>query len=368
MNKTNNVLLFLIFFLLVAILMLPTNIVFGVEGPFAEIREKMASLSEAEQESLQNLFISTQQIEELEKEAARMARDISIKNEEIEGLKVSIAEEEIAYSQTKEDLKQVLKSYQRMGTGTYLEIILNSDSLAMLLRRVNILRDLTRNTGKLMELLEDTQITLSTEKTNLAEKIRWLEENQQQLQASLTKKQQLREEQENYLASLKDKREYYQKNLADLQQNWDSVKTSIPAIIQELSKIIDEGNIPLEQLKITFNLTTIKGAIDEETFNNIISGNPLLPKIKFSFYPGRVEISMPDKELVLAGHFVIQEAHTIKFQVKEGSFYGIPLDPGAIEDLFLKGDLKFDLKLPMSNYILDSINTTEGSLELTIKS
>jgi len=162
-------------------LMLSTDKVLGQEGPFAEIREKMASITEAEQQSLETLFVSMQQIEEIEKEEERLTRDILIKNVEIEGLKASLVEQETAYINKKEDLQQVLKSYQRMGTGTYLEILLNSDSLAMLLRRVNVLRDLTRNTGKLMDFLEETQETLVEEKTKLGESIRVLEDKQLQL-------------------------------------------------------------------------------------------------------------------------------------------------------------------------------------------
>lgn len=366
MYKTKRISWVLIFGIFVASLMQPTGIVVGQEGPFAEMREKMASISETEQESLKSLFLLTQQIQEMEKEEEWMNRDIKAKSREIEDLKVTIAEEEVAYLNKREDLKQVLKSYQRMGTGTYLEIILKSDNLTMLLRRINTLRDLTRNTGKLMELLEETNATLLMEKTNLAEKIRVMEDNQQKLQKSLAKKQQLREDQENYLTSLKDKREVYQKDLANLQQNWDELKTSVPEIIQELSKIIDEGHIPLDEVRITFSLMTVKGAIDQKTINDLILEHPLLPKIEFSFYPSYVEIRMPDKDLVLSGEWVIQETHTIKFQVKEGRFYGIPLDPGAINDLFLKGDLKFNLKLPLSNYTLTTITTTDGSLELTI--
>jgi peptidoglycan hydrolase CwlO-like protein len=344
---------------------LPTGIVVGTEGPFAGIKEKMASISETERENLQNLFVLSQQIEEMEKDEERITRDIETKNGEIEGLKATIAGEEIAYTKKLEALKQVLKSYQRMGPGTYLETILNSDNLAMLLRRINTLRDLTRNTGKLMELLEESKAKLITEKTNLAERITLMEDKQNQLRESLTKKKQLIEDQEKYLASLKEKREYYQENLANLQQNWDELKTSIPVIIKELSNIIDEGNIPPEKLNISYNFTSISGSIDEKTLNDIISGHPLLPKIAFSLYPSNVEIGMPDKNLVLSGIFVIQESHTFKFQVKEGSFYGIPLDAGAIEDLFLKGDLVFNLK-PLSNFTINSIKMMDGYLELTI--
>ncbi|WP_156146269.1 hypothetical protein [Desulfosporosinus sp. I2] len=229
------------------------------------------------------------------------------------------------------------------------------------------MRDLTRNTQKLMELLEESKAKQLTEKENLAQKIASLEDNQKLLQESLTKKKQLIQDQEKYLTSLKEKRESYQENLSNLQLNWDELKTSVPVIIKELSRIIDEGYIPPEKLNISFNFMSIRGTIDEKTLNDLISEYPLLPKIVLKFYPNNVQISMPEENLVLSGNFVIQEAQALKFQVKEGSFYGMPLDAGAIEDLFLKGDLVFKLKLPMStNYRLNSIRTRDGSLELTI--
>jgi len=365
MYKTVNSKAFIISCLAIALatVILPTGLVVAQEGPFAGIKEKMASISETERDNLENLFVLGQQIKEMEKEEARITRDIETKNGEIEGLKIAIAGEEIAYSKKLADLKQVLRSYQRMGPGTYLEIILNSDNLAMLLRKINTLRDITRNTGKLMELLEESKVKQLSEKATLAEKVTLIEDNQKQIRESMTKKKQLIEDQERYLASLKEKREYYQDDLANLQMNWDELKNSVPMIIKELSRIIDEGYIPSD---ISYNFMSIKASVDEKTINEIISGYPSLPKIVFSFYPNRVEISMPEKNLLLSGVFVIQEEHTLKFQVKEGSFYGMPLDSGAIEDLFLKGDLVFNLKLPLSDYTINSIKTTAGNLEWTI--
>ncbi|GAB6154165.1 hypothetical protein JCM17380_29150 [Desulfosporosinus burensis] len=365
-HKTITLRLFLVSCLVIALAIIPTGIVVGQEGPFAGIKEKMASISETERENLENLFVLSQQIEEMEKEEERITSDIGTKNQEIESLRVSIAQEEVAYTKKTEDLKQVLKSYQRMGPGSYLEIILNSDNLAMLLKRINTLRDLTRNTGELMKLLEESKTRRLTEKANLAEKVRFTEENQKQLRESLAKKKQLIEDQEQYIASLKEEREYYQDNLKNLQQNWDELKTSVPVIIKELSSIIDGGNIPPEKLNIAYDFISIKGSIDEETLNQITSGHPLLPKLVFRFFTSHVEISMPDENLVLAGIFVIQAEHTLKFQVKEGSFYGMPLDTGAIEDLFLKGDLVFNIQLPLSSYTINSINSTDGYLELRI--
>jgi len=366
MSKINSLKILLVSSMIILIGILPTGIVVGQEGPFAGIKEKMAVISETERENLQKLFAMGQQIEELEKEEERITRDLEIKNRDVESLKVTIAEAEVAYTKKVDDLKQVLRSYQRMGPGTYLEIILNSDSLPTLLRRINTLRDFTRDTGKLMDSLEESKAKLSAEKTNLNEEIALMEKNQKQLRESLTMKKQLIEDQENYIASLKEKGETYKKDLANLQKNWDELKTSVPTIIKELSRIIDEGNIPPDKLNISYDFINIKGSIDEETINGLIAGHPLLPEIVFNFDPSNVQISIPEKDLVLSGVFVIQEAHTFKFQVQKGSFFGIPLDNGAIEDLFVRGDLVFNLKLPLSNYSINSIKTTDGYLELVI--
>lgn len=366
MYKTIKFILISYLTITLAIVILPKDIVVGQEGPFAGIKGKMANISDTERKNLQNLFVLEQQIKEIEKDEERITRDLETKTKEIESLKVTIAGEEIAYAKKLAALKQVFRSYQRIGSGTYLEVILSSDNLAMLLRRINTLRDLTRNTEKLMELLAESKTKQLTEKTNLAAKIKVMEDNQIQLRESLTKKKQLIEDQEKYLASLKEMREYYQEDLTNLQQNWDELKNSVPVIIKELSNIIDGGNIPSDKLHISYNFMSIKASIDEKTLNDLISGHPFLPKIEFSYYPNNVKISMPEKNLILSGMFIIQEEHTLKFQVKEGSFYGIPLDTGAIEDLFLKGNLMFNLKLPLSSYTINSIKTTEGYLELTI--
>ena len=165
---------------------------------------------------------------------------------------------------------------------------------------------------------------------------------------------------------MKEERKYYQEYLANIQQKWDELKTSFPETIKELSSIIEEEDFPPDKLNITYDFMSINGSIDEKTLNDIISGYPMLPKIIFNFYPSKVVMSMPEKNLILSGIFVIHEGHTLKFEPKEGSFFGIPLDSSAIEEFFQKGDLMFNLKLSLSSYTINSIKTTDGYLELTI--
>jgi len=335
--------------------------------PFSEIEEKLSGISEEEKEILQNLFTLAQEIELIEAEEKRFAQEIEAISEEIKGLEAVISDEEAAYENRKESLKRVLKSYQRMGPGSFVEIILESESLDEFLQRVNLLRDLTRNTGELLEQLEASRKKLSMEKAKLSEKLALMEKKQQQSKEALNKKLKLKTEKEEYLLSLRGEREYYQKQLADIEQVWNELKPLVSDVTKEFSHIIGAGNLPTDALKLTFSLFEIRGAIEDKVINKVVSEQSDLSDIVFEFHPGKAEISMPGKNLILSGTFIIQEGNILKFHAQEGSFFGMPLEPGSIEELFSEGDIALNLEPLLSGNVIHSLEIKEGYLELVSK-
>jgi len=334
------------------------------EDPFSEIKEKLDGISQQEREILQNLFVFTQEIELLEKEEREQSQEIETIKQDIRSLENSIAEGEVMYNRKRESLKQVLRSYQRMGPASFLEIILESESLSEFLHRVNILRDLTRSTGELLENIKTSEEKLMEDKQKLSLKLSLLEDRQKQAGEALREKMALKKEKEEYLASLKGEREYYQEYLNDLERVWGELKTLVSSVAKEFSRMIEEESLPVEALKLSFSLVEIRGAIDDKTINSVISKNSNLPEMIFSFHPGRVEISMPEKNLVLAGTFVIEEKRILKFQPHEGSFYGMPLKKGSLEELFSKGDMVLNLEPLLAGNEIHGLEIKEGYLEL----
>lgn len=332
-----------------------------------EIKEKMAGISDKEKDILQKLFIMVQEIEDAELIEKKKVLEIENINREIKGLEAKISDEESNYAKKKEDLKKVLQSYQRSGPGSYLEILLSSDNMTTFLLRINTLRDLTRNTGILLQSIESSKENLKSEKAKRSESLALMEVKLKESREALDKKVKLKDEMEKYLASLKEERDFYQKSVADIQQMWGGLKSLFPAIVSEFSKIIEEGKIPPDAFKTTFSLYGIKGSISEKAFNEIIADNPRIPKMEFDFYPGKVGISIPEKNLVLSGRFVITDGHTLKFVADKGSFYGMTLEAGAIGELFRDGYLILDLKSMLGSSTLSSIDILDGNLEFTIK-
>ncbi|MHB1392225.1 MAG: coiled-coil domain-containing protein [Clostridia bacterium] len=353
--------------IILAIMILSTSASAGQVDPFSEIKEKLSGISEKEKEILQNLFTLAQEMELMEAEEKELALGIDTVNQEIKNLETAIAEGELVYEKKHRSLEQVLKSYQRMGPGSYVDIILDSDNLGTFLQRVNILQDLTRNTGELLDQLEASGEKLSKEKAALSEKLALIKEKQEQLKGALAKKMKLKSEAENYLVSLKGEEEQYREQLAGIQQMWGELKPLFADAAKEFSRIIEEGSLPADALKITFSFFGIKGAIEDKVINEVVSKQSKLPEMTFAFHQGKVEISLPEKQLVLLGTFIILEGHILKFQAQEGSFFGMPLTPGSIEELFSEGDLVLNLEPLLAGNIVHSVEIKEGYLELVNK-
>jgi len=344
-----------------------TSIVVGQVEPPPGIQEKLIGISEEEKQVLQNLFTLAQEVAVLEIEEKELAQDIDKANQEIITIEAAIASEEANFAQKQEALKRVLKIYQKMGPGSYLEIIMDSDNLSTFLRKINTLRDLSRNTGKLLKMLDESKGKLSLEKVKLVEKLTLIKEKQVQSKEALANKLKLKKEEEVYLASLKEKSRFYQEHLSNIKGMIDELKPLIAKAAKEFTNIVSDGSLPEDALKMTISLFSIKGTIDQKTFNEIISKQPNLSLMVFTFNADEIEISIPEKNLVLSGAFIIQDQNIIKFQAEKGSFYGMSLEPGYIKELLSEEGIALDFRQLLGKNTLQYIELHEGYIELNVK-
>jgi peptidoglycan hydrolase CwlO-like protein len=354
--------------LILTLLLVPfsTNIKAEPVDFFPETQQKLAGLDLKEREILQKLFSQVQEIEAMEKEARGIADEIETVNKEIDGLQRLITEEESNYSKKKESLKKLLQSYQRMGPGSYLEIILKSEDLTDFLRRINTLREITRNTGDLLVQLEKSKKTLALEKTQLNQELASMEQKQAQLTRALTQEQKLRKVLEVDLASLSQEKIQYKGYLSDLEQKWDSLKPFFSKTAAQFTQMIEEGSLPTDAFQISFGLNGLIGSIQDRKLNEVLASYQELPKMVFSFQLDKVELSIPEYSLNLKGIFEIEDGDSLRFKVEEGSFLGMPLKSGAIEDLFREGDMNLSFKSLLNGFNLRYVKLGDRVLELSV--
>lgn len=336
------------------------------ESSTFQIEEKLDSISKEEKEILEILFSQIQEIEELERENNRLNLEIIDIEMDIKDLEKRIFSAEEGYEKNLMALERLFKSYQRMGAGSYLEIILESKSVQDFLRRMNLLKDLSRNSKELLDNIEKDKKNLEEEKEKLDFKLNELVEIQNTLEETLVKKQALVKENEDYLESLAGDRALYEERLGYLSLIMDELKTILREFTVEFAKVIESGNFPRDAVKETITLKGIKGTIEEKTFNHIIKNQKNLPYIEIKFKEDIIEMNVPEKQLYLSGSFIVENDSVLAFQPEEGTFFGMHLEKGTIEELFKEGNFLLDLEPLIGKAIVKSVTIKNGYLEMIV--
>lgn len=325
-----------------------------------------ASLPDTEREILAGLFTLRQEMDEQKRLQEMIQLELENLQQEILSLEKSLDGEKTAFEENRQLLKAVLRTYQKRGAASYLEFIMESTSLRSLLWRLNALRNLSRGTAALLAALKENTSTLEKQKTALSEKLLAMEEQQQQLDGALAKNSRLAGQLEQKLKALGSQREFYEAQLAAVQQAWSESKVFLSAATRELNRIIKEGNLPEEALAMRISLYGITGTINETTLNELLALHPILKDMVFGFSPGSAVLAVKDKNLLLIGSFVIVSGHTLQFQAQEGYFQGLPLEPSSLAELFAEAPLMLNLEAVLEDYILRSVEIGERSLRFEI--
>ncbi|NLO10151.1 MAG: hypothetical protein GX129_09855 [Clostridiales bacterium] len=370
MGKRLVKILILIIVLSVTILAKPYR-VSGEVKPIEEANEQLQGISEEEQKTLERLFILTQEIEEMEREEARITEEIKELNIEIDILDKSIIKEQESYDKNLLIMEQVLISYQRGGPASYLDILLKAENLTSFIKSLNLIKDISRNTGELLASIEESKQVLEEKRQSLADNMALLELKKEELKEPIEERKRLVKEQEDYLDSLSEEKELYQQHLDNVKLMWDNLKGLSSQIVDEFARIINEGHFTMEDLNLQFNFFSLKGSIHEDTFNRILNDNSTLSKIVFSFRQDSVRIEVPDNNLVLDGYFELEGASALLFVPRAGTFYGMSLEKESIGELFRNGPLLIDFEQVAGEMVtidikLNDVKTEDGYIRFTI--
>lgn len=353
--------------LIILLLIIFSTTAFGQADIFIETQEKLDAISDEERVILEKLYAMEQEIREIQGKEVAVSDEIEGIRDEVKGLEASILKEEKSYDKNRDVLKEALKSYQRMGPASFLEILLDADSLGGFLKRLGAIRDLSRNTEELMASLDESRRQLEIQKAGLNEKLSSLEDQQAQLKDLLAEITRVKNEQEVYLASLEGKRQTYEDALGEINRAWDELKPIFTVATSEFTRLAEEGNLPPKAVQMTNVRFHVKATIKEEDFNKIILENVNLPLVKFEFYEGRIKLRIPELRLVLFGNFKVEEVNTLKFFVEEGSFYELPLEKASMDELFEKGDLLLKLETLIGKSKVETVKPEEGQLVLIVR-
>lgn len=330
----------------------------------AEIDRQLQTLTEEERLVLEELFGILQNIEDLERQQAQLESDLLDAEARVEIIGQEIENQQALYNTQRDVMGEVLKSYQRRGPGSTIEIMLASSDFSDLIKRINLVRDMTRNTGELLDVLAEQQERLLAEQAALEYLLATIEQQRAALVELLEANLALKDDLEDRLAALEDERADYEERLSGLDQVWREATGAFSTFVAEFGRLMDSGGLPQEAITITFRFPDVVGSLGEEAFNQALRDSANIQGVDLRFRPDRIVVRIPDREFELSGTFDILEGHTLQFVAEEGTFYGIRLTDTAIQELFSDGLLELNLEPVLEGNTLRSVRIQEGLLEL----
>lgn len=364
-RNTGRFVIFTVIFTLVFMNVLPYH-TSGQVQPIDEVEGKLQEISEVEKAVLEDLFTLSQGIDEMESKEDQINELLQKLQSDIDTLSTRIEENQKSYELQREVLKKILVNYQKRGPASYLETFLSAGNLTTFLKSLNILKDMSKNSQELLESITEAKKLLEAEKHALAEKEVLVQNTKKELEKAITDMFALKKEQEKILVSLADQRNTFENELNYIENMWDEIKVLFANIIFYFNNIISQGNLPLDKLNIKIEFPKVRGTLTEEVLNEVLVNQPDLPAMYFHFHPDVIDVEVPDKQLSLKCHFIIEDKSSITFIIDEGSFYGMPLTQSSINELLQNGALKLNFKEILGSVIVDSAETFEGYLEFVI--
>jgi len=329
-----------------------------------EVTQNLEDIEVQVSEALSELYRLEQLIQESNFKVIRIQEEKLTIQERIVEINEEILQNKEQLRQYETTLGQVLATYQRMGATSFLEIILEAESLKNFLQRVTLFRDMTQGTGELMSKTEETLDTLGSTETLLQETQAALVEEERVLLLTVEENQRLINQQEEFLGSLESEREEYEEQLNTLRDAWIALKPVFKNASIGFSELASSGALSEDMVDVSISLSGIKARITEADFNRAIQDNPGLPSMVFSFEKDGVGINLNQDVLQLMGYFEVRNDYEIHYVARSGHFYGIELEPSGISELYEEGALILNIENLTDGNKVKSIETKENELIL----
>ena len=332
-----------------------------------DVKDNLSDLSLEEKKILEELFLIVQGIKEMEEFEKIIILEINDVKENIIDMEIQIDRKENEYNDNLDIIEEVLKNYQRNGATTYLELILSSDSLGTLLRRINSIRDISRNTSELLDELEQSKAKLLLDKEKLDVGLKQLDERQDELKRTIKNSILLKDNLENKLSSLQEDKLKYEEYLSLLENEWGKAKPIFTETINLLVRIIETGDVPGNMIRISFTSNGIKGTIKEDYINDVLESKDLPTEANLLFSNNEIELVLPELDVYMTGNLqILDDKKSLRFIMNKGEFHGMELEQAAMEELFSFGYLEFNFQKYLGPNIIRTININGDSLELII--
>ena len=360
--------LFLIVALVMPLLYYPGNTLIAETELTAQESESLR------QELIDELFLIKRKIEDQKYQADQTQIQLNELEEDMVELNQAIRELEDDFDHKRQQLAQVLTSYQRSGAASYFELLFRSQSFSDFLQNLNLLKSFSQNLATLLYEIRGQENLLQIEYEEAQQLEAKLLATSNELTANILAYETTVVELEERLAVL-NARSDYEAALDERERLWIDCRKHFASFLENFEYILDTDFMALDENIFDISIFTSSVSISEINFNKIIREFSNYPETKFNFQDNNLQVSFYDGQLILNGSFKILSSKEIEYVVSSASFYDLPLDQHAINDLFVYGPMTmhFDMYSDgalfafIKDFNIKNVNLTKGKITFKLQ-
>lgn len=201
-----------------------------LKNDIKETEQKIDQIQDKKDEAKSEIEKLNDEIAQKSYEVDVITEELNKLNREVSKIKVELEEEQKKYDDQYEALKSRMIAQYKIGSVSYLDVLLNASSLTDFISRYYIIEKVASYDSKMLDQIEEKKEKIETSKTELEKKQNEVKEKQSKLKLEEIKLSNKREVKNDYINQLSDEEK-------ELEQEKDKLEKELKTTENELAEI-----------------------------------------------------------------------------------------------------------------------------------
>ncbi|MHB1125621.1 MAG: coiled-coil domain-containing protein [Bacillota bacterium] len=312
-------------------------------GKWSDTQHALEQLNEREKEILSELFklsLETEQLNQTRTETETKADQLRRQVAEAEG-QVNRAKQE--YLTSRDTATGALRTLQRLGPASYLEILLGASTLKDFFRRLDMVAVAVKGFSAVLNDLREEELLLTAREERLHREKADLDAVLLRLMEQLADIERIREQKAEILASAGIQKVFYANRLGEIEGRWQEVtREYLGNLSAGFSRLTERTAFDLPGMRMEPSLEGLRMVIPLSDLNRLFGEEPALEGVSLISQDGQLILEAPGESLQLIGDFELAGATAIRYRVDKARFTGIDLPPTSLTGIVREQLIKVD--------------------------
>ncbi|MHB1418688.1 MAG: coiled-coil domain-containing protein [Bacillota bacterium] len=332
---------------------------------WSETQRDLDRLDGKERDALAELFkltLDTQQIMQTRVETEKAAAELRW---HVEQAADQVARSKQHYLDSSYMATGALRTLQRLGPASYLEILLGASTLKDFFRRVDMVTVAIKGFTKVLNNLREEKSRLLSNEEKLRREQSNLDIMLKQLTEQLSALDRIRLQQEAILDTTGEQKAVIAERLGEIEGRWqEATMIYLENLSESFAQITERNTFDLPEMRIEPGLDGLHMIITLADLNKLFQEEPGLVGVSLIAGDEQLVLDAPGESLQLIGNFELASVSGIRYRVDRVRFTGIELPPTSLVGVVQQQLIEVDFTRLLAGLRIIGVTTKGAAVDL----